>query len=185
MSANEDSVIPIEESSLKQLFEEYYSRLVYFSAQIVACRETAEDIAQEAFITYWNQKSVVAPHPMAIKNFLYSTVKHASLNVARHQRVKANYAAGLSDLTASEESLDNAIIHAEVLAQLHSALSTLPANCQRISRMCYLEGMKNHEVASELGISVNTVKTQKQRALQLLRLKLNPDLYALLLILDL
>lgn len=185
MSENEDPAIPLKDLSLRELFEMYYSRLVYFSAQMVGCQETAEDIAQEAFIKYWNQKSDIAPHPLAIKNYLYSTVKHASLNVARHQRVKANYAAGLSDnLTASEENLENAIIHAEVLAQLHSALSTLPANCQRISRMCYLDGMKNQEVANELGISVNTVKTQKQRALQLLRLRLNPDLYALLAILQ-
>jgi RNA polymerase sigma-70 factor (ECF subfamily) len=50
--------------------------------------------------------------------------------------------------------------------------------------MGYLEGMKNHEIAKELGISVNTVKTQKQRALQLLRLKLKPEFFIFLLILN-
>lgn len=104
---------------------------------------------QEAFIKYWNQRTSVAAHPLAIKSYLYSTVKHASLNVARHQKVKATYAEGVANMAVVEEDgLDNAIVYAEVLAQLHSALSTLPANCQRISRMCYLEGMKNQEVAN-------------------------------------
>ncbi|WP_276496762.1 RNA polymerase sigma-70 factor [Pontibacter litorisediminis] len=185
MSENEDLVIPGNESTLKQLFEMYYPRLVYFSAQIVNCKESAEDIAQEAFVKYWNQRSEVAPHQLAVKNYLYSTVKHASLNLARHQKVKADYAAALSSMRATEESLDTVIIQAEALAQLHHAISTLPAHCQRISKMCYLQGMKNQEVAEELGISINTVKTQKQRALQLLRLKLNPELFSLLLVLSL
>lgn len=181
MSVNEDPGVRCDDLTLKQLFDTYYTRLVYFSTQIVGNREAAEDIAQEAFIKYWNQKPDIASHPMAIKNYLYNTVKHASLNVARHQKVKDNYAASVGDLTAMAESLEDAVIHAEVLAQLHSALSALPASCQRISKMCYLEGMKNQEVALELGISINTVKTQKQRALQLLRLKLSPELLTLFL----
>jgi len=184
MCVNEEQAIPSEDLNLKQLFDRYYTRLVYFSAQIVGSQEAAEDIAQEAFIKYWNQRHDVVPHPLAIKSYLYNTVKHASLNVARHQKVKDTYAANLGDMAAVTESLDNAIIHAEVLAQLHSALSTLPEGCQQISRMSYLEGMKNQEIAQTLGISVNTVKTQKQRALQLLRLKLNPELLTLLLTLS-
>ncbi|PTX18862.1 RNA polymerase sigma-70 factor (ECF subfamily) [Pontibacter mucosus] len=184
MSANEDQAVPSDNSDLKQLFDRYYTRLVYFSAQVVGSQEAAEDIAQEAFIKYWNQRHDILPHPLAIKNYLYSTVKNASLNVARHQKVKADYAASLGEMAAVTESLDSAIIHAEVLAQLHSALSELPEGCQQISRMCYLDGKKNQEVAEELGISINTVKTQKKRALQLLRLKLNPELCAMLLFLE-
>jgi RNA polymerase sigma-70 factor (ECF subfamily) len=184
MSVNEDQAAPSDNLDLKRLFDRYYTRLVYFSAQIVGSQEAAEDIAQEAFIKYWDQRSEILPHSLAIKNYLYSTVKHASLNAVRHEKVKAGYAASLGETVAVTESLDNAIIHAEVLAQLHSALSALPEGCQQISRMCYLEGMKNQEVAEELGISINTVKTQKKRALQLLRLKLNPELLTLLLVLN-
>ena len=46
--------------------------------------------------------------------------------------------------------------------------------------MGYMEGKKNHEIANELEMSVNTVKKQKQKALQLLRIKLEPDIYILL-----
>ncbi|TPE41033.1 RNA polymerase sigma-70 factor [Pontibacter mangrovi] len=180
---SEDMAIHDAEAALKQLFDRYYARLVYFAAQVVGCKETAEDVVQEAFIKYWNQRDTVAPQEQAIKSYLYASVKHASLNLARHQQVKDSYVAAMRDQKTMEESLEKALLQAEVLAQLHQALSTLPAHCQQISRMCYLEGMKNQEVAQELGISVNTVKTQKQRALQLLRLRLKPELFMLLLLL--
>lgn len=182
MIENEDQATLCDELSLKQLFDKYYTRLVHFSGQLVGSTEAAEDVVQEAFIKYWNQQSDIAPHPLAIKSYLYTTVKHISLNLVRHQKVKAGYAVDFAD-TAVEDSLENAIIQAEVLAELHRALCTLPAVCQQISRMCYLNGMKNQEVAEELDISVNTVKTQKQRALQLLRLQLNPELFSLVIFL--
>ncbi len=43
--------------------------------------------------------------------------------------------------------------------------------------------LSKQQIADELGISVNTVKTQKQRALQLLRLKLNPETFLTLIML--
>ncbi|OKL40019.1 RNA polymerase sigma-70 factor [Pontibacter flavimaris] len=185
MSINRDPSMLEEGLFLKQLFDRYYTRLVYFSAQIVGSKEAAEDIAQDAFIKCWNQKDDLDQHELAIKSYLYSTVKNASLNAVRHQKVKASYAMHVNHMSVTEESLDETIIFSEVLAELHAALNTLPESCQRISRMGYLEEMKNGEIAEELGISINTVKTQKQRALQLLRLRLKPGLYSFLLLMNL
>lgn len=89
----------------------------------------------------------------------------------------------LSISTVDEKNVINNIIQSEVLAEVYQALATLPESCQRISRMSYLEGLKNEEIAVKLGITVNTVKTQKQRGLQLLRLRLNPEIFNLLLLL--
>jgi RNA polymerase sigma-70 factor (ECF subfamily) len=44
--------------------------------------------------------------------------------------------------------------------------------------------MKNEEIARALDLSINTVKTQKKRALQLLRLKMDPRAFALLILLN-
>ncbi|WP_379084028.1 sigma factor-like helix-turn-helix DNA-binding protein [Pedobacter sp. UC225_65] len=73
----------------------------------------------------------------------------------------------------------NAMIRSEVIAELHKVITTLPKNCQTIFRMGYLEGLKNPQIALELGISINTVKTQKKRGLQLLKMRVNPDFLVL------
>ena len=41
-------------TEIKELYIKFYSRLVYFSYQIIGDKENAEDIAQDAFIKYWN-----------------------------------------------------------------------------------------------------------------------------------
>jgi RNA polymerase sigma-70 factor (ECF subfamily) len=172
-----------EEPTLEKLFKEYYARLVYFSFQLVGNKAAAEDIVQEAFITYWSQKAEIVVHNKAVKSFLYSTVKNASLNVIRHHKVVAKYKEKLNIEEAEEAIIMNTMIHSEVLAEIHKALESLPESCQKISRMGYLEGMKNHEIATALGISVNTVKTQKQRGIRLLRLKISLDSFILLILL--
>jgi RNA polymerase sigma-70 factor (ECF subfamily) len=170
---------------LDELFKEFYDRLVYFSFQLIRDNDHAQDIVQDAFIKYWNQQEFVADNKIAIKNFLYTTVRNASLNSIRHIKVVE----GFVKLQGNEEPEDapvlDAIITAELMAELYAALQSLPENYRMVSVMGYLEGKKNQEIADELDMSINTVKKQKQRALQLLRLKLEPEMFVLLLALTL
>ncbi|MFA6946198.1 MAG: RNA polymerase sigma-70 factor [Pedobacter sp.] len=168
----------------EQLFKAYYSRLCYFSFQLIRDKVIAEDIVQEAFFKYWNHRDELALHNAdAVKNFLYSTVRNASLNMIRHEKVVSGYLELQDSEPIEDFNIIHSIIRSEVLAELHMALETLPERCQRISKMGYLAGMKNSEIAEKLGVSVNTVKTQKKRGLQLLRLVLKPEVYTLFLFL--
>lgn len=168
-----------QDKAFEQLFKAYYSRLCYFSFQFVKDKVNAEDIVQEAFFKYWDHREELSLNctDAAVKNFLYSTVRNASLNRIRHDKVVSNYLELQDPAPIEEFNIIHSIIRSEVLAELHMALDTLPESCQRISKMGYLAGMKNSEIAQKLGISVNTVKTQKKRGLQLLRLILKPEVY--------
>lgn len=166
------------EADVKSLFDEYYNRLVYFSYQITNNKPQAEDITQDAFVNFWDSRNHISSNPIAIKNFLYSTVKNASLNVVRHNKVAERHINSQPD-SPVEEAVFNSIIRAEVLAEIHKAISMLPDSCQQIFRLSYLDEMKNNQIADMLGISVNTVKTQKQRALKVIRGNLSPELFVL------
>ncbi|MCF0057242.1 RNA polymerase sigma-70 factor [Dyadobacter sp. CY356] len=154
--------------AFEMLFNRNYSNLVYFSFNIVKDKREAEDIAQDAFITYWNRKEEVAEDEDSVKSFLYTTVKNASLNLLRHQKVIEKFALQIPELV-EDKNIVNSIIQAEVFSKIHQAVESLPKACRQIVKMSYLDDKKNNEIAEELGISVNTVKTQKQRAMQLLR----------------
>ncbi len=158
--------------SLDTLFREYYDRLVFFSFQMVHDKCQAQDIAQEAFIRYWKERETVARHPVAVKNYLYASVRNASLNVVRHGKVVAGFRTQYAFEEAEEETVVEAIITAEVLAEIHQAIESLPETYRKICTLSYLEGKNNRKIADELGISINTIKKQKQKVLQLLRLKL-------------
>lgn len=166
---------------LTTVFDTYYDRLVYFCFKIVADKEQARDLTQDAFLKYWQQSDVIAENETAIKNFLYSTVHNAALNAVRHDKVVGRYADRQDKDEPMESDVMEAMISAEVTAEIHAAIESLPEQYKQISKMGYFEGKKNQEIADELGMSVNTVKKQKQKALELLRLKLRPEMFTLLL----
>ncbi|WP_158280714.1 sigma-70 family RNA polymerase sigma factor [Pararcticibacter amylolyticus] len=165
---------------LDLLFKEYYDRLVFFSWQITKDKQQSEDIAQDAFIAYWQQRNEIVSHPVAIKNFLYRSVKNASLNVVRHTRVVGQFQNSHPGTEPAEEYILEAIISAEIIAEVNLAIESLPPHLIKLTRLSFLEGKKNHEVAEELEMSVNTVKKQKQRVLELLKMSLHPELIILL-----
>lgn len=169
--------------TFKELFSRYYDRLLYFAWQFIHDKETANDMVQQAFMNYWNSNSDQQVDEVNARNFLYLNVRNLCLKHIRHDKVIEKHKKQIDPDPVEEYNVVNKIIKAEVLGEIYHAIESLPESCKRISRMSYLEGMKNNEIADELGISVNTVKTQKQRALQLLRLRLNPQTFLTLVIL--
>lgn len=52
----------------------------------------------------------------------------------------------------------------EVVTELFEAIDELPERCREIFYMAYLQEKEEKQIAELLRVSVNTVKTQKQRA---------------------
>lgn len=168
--------------SIEYLFNAYYSRLCYFADKMISDKDAAEDIVQDSFMKYWDRQNNFDNEP-SVKTFLYLTVRNACLNVLRHEGVEKKFAKTQENKHKEDEKILEHIIRAEVLGEINKAIEELPQGCRQVLKLAYFESMKNDEIAGQLGVSVNTVKTQKARALQLLRLKLDPSSFLALLIL--
>lgn len=156
-------------------FKQYYPRLCDFAKRFLTDTDEAEDVVQDAFVVYLEQQTTVDAHPAAVKSFLYTTVKNACLNRLRHDKVKTRYCEEHPTAITDNQHVLTAMIQAEVVGEIHQAMRSLPEGCALVLRLGYLEGLKNPQIAAELGISVNTVKSQKQRGLSLLREQLTPQ----------
>jgi RNA polymerase sigma-70 factor (family 1) len=176
---------PLNKLFFEAIFGKSYAGLVFFSFNITGDRQESEDIVQDAFVEYWSRRDEVTPDLAVIKGYLYATVRNSSLNLLKHQKVVKKFQDQQPFEPIDEKSIENDIIRSEVLSQIHDALESLPAGCRRVLEMSYLDGKKNQEIADELALSVNTVKTQKQRALYLLRQKLPLETFSLFLVITL
>ena len=74
------------------------------------------------------------------------------------------------------------VVRAEVYQEIMEAIQELPTECGRVFKLAYVDGFSNEEIATQLSISVNTVKVQKNKAKILLREKLK-GLYPVMLLL--
>ncbi|MCX6206069.1 MAG: RNA polymerase sigma-70 factor [Bacteroidetes bacterium] len=164
---------------ISYLFDTYYARLCYFSFTLINEKEDSKDIVQEVFLKLWNGSNQFESE-IAIKNFLYLSVRNACLNYQRHALIQIKYTKTQPENTVDPgHGLEN-IIKAELIAEIQTAINSLPEGCGNVLKLAFLEGLKNDDISKKLGISINTVKTQKQRALKLLKLKLSGISYLLL-----
>jgi RNA polymerase sigma-70 factor (family 1) len=169
-----------EPQALHSLLKLFYSPLCLFAERLVTDRSAAEDIVGESFIKLWNKRNDFETLQNT-KAFLYITTRNACLNLLKQSKRDNLSKKQLAYLTSErEEYVLNEIVRAEVLQEIMQAIENLPEQCGKVLKLGYLEGLKNQEIADLLQISVHTVKNQKARAIQLLKIKLRDrDLMAL------
>lgn len=179
-----DRITPFQQGdphSFEALFAQLYHRLFAYGYQLLREQHAAEDVVQEAFVALWHQREQFQ-HELAIRSFLYTTVRHKCLNLLRHEQVKQQNEPHV--VAEYAQATDPQVIEEEYFGLLHEAINKLPAASQRIM-LLVLQGHKNREIADALGISENTVKTQKKIAYAKLRETLGPKIHSWLLTLSL
>lgn len=155
-----------EPQAYQALYTDFYRSLVMYCLRFVLRQDVAEDIVQELFVTMWNKQMVFLSYP-SFKTYLYTAVRNAALDYLKHKDIKQRYASQWAELR--EEMLtDGPMFDEEVYRRLYRAIDRLAPKCREIFLMA-MDGKHNDEIARELHIAVETVKTQKKRAIKQLR----------------
>ncbi len=153
-----------------------FFRTNYHAACLIALRyvkdyHVAEDLVQDVFVTLWEKRAQFQVH-VNLKNYFFIAVKNHTLNmVMRNKSVTVSLSELFIDLP--EEDNSNVFIREEMAAKVYKAIRELPQGCQAIFRLAYEQNYTYQEIADELKISKNTVKTQMGIAYKQLRDKLN------------
>jgi len=159
----------LTETKLKGLFDQHYIGLVEFSTRIIHCEESSRDIVQDVFVKLLENNHNYPESFGDMKPYLYTMVKNASFNYIRRKEVANRYNESKITTEKFEETILDSIIYSESINRLYSAMQNLPEGCRNVANMTFLQGKSNQEVADLCDVSINTVKTQKRRAVQLLR----------------
>lgn len=151
-------------SAFNLLFKSYFSPLYFYALAFLKDKEEAEDIVQETFLYLWENRQRIIGQG-SLYAYLLQKIKHSCVNYKKHQEVKERY----ERLSQPEEIDEPYQDWEELREQVMAAMEKLPTQCRKIFTMGCIDGMKYREIADELGISVNTVKTQIKLAYQKLR----------------
>lgn len=169
MESEESLVKSIQQGDVqafRHFFEGFYPSLIYVAERYLHDRAAAPDIVQDAFLYYWNRRSEIHG-TWAAKAYLYKYVKHRCLNYIRDSKGKNGEISNMAD----DVRFRDLILEDETYTALYTAIYSLAPQSQKVLELT-LQGKKNTEIADELGISVNTVKTIKLRAYRSLRTEL-------------
>jgi RNA polymerase sigma-70 factor (ECF subfamily) len=155
-------------SSFETLFRQYYQMLCTYAYRFVNDTDIAEEIVQELFYKIWEKRTELQIN-VSIKSYLFSAVHNRCLKFIEHKNVEARY----RDYYLHHESeVDTEQSHSnvgELQVIIDQTLDSLPERCSRIFRLNRFEGLKYHEIALKLSISIKTVEANMGKALKMLR----------------
>ena len=172
MSLNEDQsyisgLRKRDTQTYEVVFKKYYQPLVMFVMRHVGNEDVAKDIVQDIFFKLF-EGSRSLPDDFLLKSWFYRVARNASVDYLRHLQVEDKYKFLMAEAMISISDIDEEIDE-QVYAKVNLAIESLPEQCRLIIKLNVLEGKKYQEIAEELGITVNTIRTQVSRGYKKLR----------------
>ncbi len=146
-----------------------YEQPMYFAAYGILHDEyLAEDAVHEAFLRLIrNREKIVKPDSIAVRRYVYKTLKSAALDLYRKQKKQRE------NCTALDETVENTFAAevSECDAPLE-LIAGLPPKYASVVRCLFIDGLNIHETSAVLKISENCVRKRLERARKLLKTQL-------------
>lgn len=155
-----------EQGNLEALFKRYYRPLVVFANTYVHCMEEAEDIVQEQFVKLWGNGNLERVPEGALSTYFFTVVKNACINFLEKKKLPfgsldfSHYQIAYKEA----EKLDDETVNA-----ITAALEALPEKTRQVVECVILNERSYKEAATELSVSINTIKTLLRLGLKTLR----------------
>ena len=156
-------------ADLGEVFRREYPRVVGVAARVLGSRDSAEDVAQEVFLSF-GRSSVPAGEA---RGWLSVAAAHTALNLIRSGRRRAareESAAAADDPVAPDVA--EAVVTLEERRRVRAALARLPHK-QAVALVLRHSGLSYAEVAAALDLSPTSVGTTVRRAESALRKELD------------
>jgi len=170
MNLNDKKILSrIKTGDIKQfeiLFKEYYEMLCHFAQKYVKNVEQAEGVVQDTFYNIWKNKEKLNI-TTSLKAYLFTAVRNNCLQVLRTRSLDIKYENYYKSHYVNESISPAEELDAKELSKvINKALNSLPERCRQIFKMSRYEGLKYHEIADKLSISIKTVEANMGKALK-------------------
>jgi RNA polymerase sigma-70 factor (ECF subfamily) len=160
----------LTKQEFKQLFDRHFDavrRYIYYRS---GDGDLATDIAQDVFLRLWEKQPEFRERENV--GLLYKMAGDEFVSRYRRQQLELNYKNSLPfqlhDISPEEE-----LQYKELQQRYEEALGSLPEKQRVAFLMSRMDGLKYHEIADRLNISVKAVEKRMNLALGFLKLKLN------------
>ncbi len=156
--------------------DELTERLRRFVRGLVASRQDAEDVIQEAYLRVLRYSTEYEVEDR--ERLLFSAARNLAVDSQRRRRTRERYAADFAVLAESVDdwpASDEVVDARERLRRVEVAIVLLPPRCREVFLMHRLDGLSYSQIARSCGISVSAVEKHIARACLLINTKVNGE----------
>jgi len=140
-------------------------------------KELVTDILHDVFLTIWEKHEQINCKT-SLSGYLFSAARNKLLDRIAHEKVKQRYVNSFySFIHASNLSADDLVRTKEMSSIIATEISALPPKTRKVFELSRQHNLSRKEIAQQLGISEQTVKSHLFNALKTLKLKLGSFLF--------
>ncbi|WP_317898354.1 RNA polymerase sigma-70 factor [Aurantibacillus circumpalustris] len=148
--------------NFEDMYKGHYKMLRNAAENIIGDADSAHDVVQDVFVKLWNRRDEVSAI-LNVKAYLFRSVINTSLTYLENNKNKTR----IGELKIeSSGTTDSPLLTKELEVKIQTALNNLPPKCKAIFALSRFEGLKNKEIAEQLGLSLKTVENQMGIALK-------------------
>lgn len=160
-------------AAFEQVYYLFKDKLYGFSFRLLGSSEQSKEVVQEVFVRLWERRATIDPDK-SLKAYLYTIAKNLVKDQIRefHRELDAT-----SKMMAHDVEHQNPIDHLtfkEIKEIEEQVIDSLTPQQREVYRLSRYQQLSHQEIATKLGISINSVKTHLRLALKALRTHLSP-----------
>ena len=163
---------PKDWAAIETLFKRFYKPLRAYAFRFVSDEYLAEDIVQDVFFELWQRREEIRFEDASVKAYLFKAVYTHALNALNKRVVSVTPldTVGEDDVLdtyvkSSVQSAEQPLLTSELEEAIRQYIKLLPPQCNKIFTLSRRYGLKNREIAEQLGISIKAVEKQISKAL--------------------
>ena len=158
-----------DEAAFAILFNNYRNKIYSIAYELTESAVIAEEIVQDTFLKIWLRRESFG-EVTYFKAYLFTIARNyvitALKNIARRQNLEKM---AVQDLPVFYSDTENQLVQKQYEEILKRAVNSLPAKQKQVYILVKEKGYKRNEVADELGLSAETVKTHLAQAMRTIR----------------
>lgn len=162
-----------DKNAFSYLYDNYSSVLFGTVSRIVADKEIANDILQEAFVRIWQNLDKYDSTKGRLFTWMLNVTRNHAIDVVRSKGYRQQKMILGDDKIVYSSAEDNSGPGKIDNANLAKEIRSLDENQQRVLHLAYFMGYTQEEISKELNIPLGTVKSRVRSAILELRKKIN------------
>jgi RNA polymerase sigma-70 factor (family 1) len=163
-----------DNTAFTEIYHRYKALLYIFAYKRIGEREETRDLIHELFMALWNKRESLQI-TTGLLPYLYTAVRNRIIDLVAHQKVVSRYIDEFQEyIDADNSPTDQLIIHKELLELIEREVAALPQKMRQVFELSRKTNRSRKEIAAELALSEQTVKSHMHHALKTLKGKLGP-----------
>lgn len=161
-----------DKTAFTEIFNRYQSLLYIFAYKRIGEREEAKDLIHELFLTLWEKRESLNISG-SLPAYLFTILKNKIFDLYKHKKVSQRYLDAFQNyLDTNQNGSDYLVRHNDLSAVIEKEIAALPARMREVFELSRKTNLSRKEIASELNLSEQTVKSHMHHALRILKTRL-------------